>query len=72
MNIENTKIYGAKNLDVMTSQCPRETRKGICEYHVSFTDHWPIKLCETNRVHLNYIFFPVHWPIKQCVTNRVY
>ena len=46
-----TSIYGAKNVEIMTSQCPQKTRKGICEYPASFTAHWPIKLCVTNRVH---------------------
>ena len=40
-----------ENVDVMTSQCPQKTRKGICEYPASFTAHWPIKLCVTNRMH---------------------
>ena len=25
-----------ENVDVMTSQCPQKTRKGICEYPASF------------------------------------
>ena len=39
MNVENTSIHGAENIDVMTSQCLQKTRKGICEYPVSFTAH---------------------------------
>ena len=30
-NVENTSIYGAKNIEVMTSQCVQKTRKGINE-----------------------------------------
>ena len=28
-----------ENVDVMTSQCPQKTGKGICEYSDSFTAH---------------------------------
>ena len=27
MNVENTSIHGAKNVDVMMSQCPQKNRK---------------------------------------------
>ena len=45
-----------KNVDVMMSQYPQKTFKGIYEYPASFTAHWPIKLCVTKQSALELMF----------------